>query len=122
MFFLSYSFLVIYYNLLYLFISQELLKLPISSHFIFLTTTSAYICNIFLILAEASGKEITVKWIKSSFTVEIDGTTTLSSFTEKLLDHWDDLVRVDFSLHNSAGSEINNDEKFASVFLVAKTN
>ena len=59
--------------------------------------------------------------MKSSFTVEIDGTTTLSSFTEKLLDHWDDLVRVDFSLHNSAGSEINNDEKFASV-LVAKTD
>ena len=59
--------------------------------------------------------------MKSSFTVEIDGTTTLSSFTEKLLDHWDDLVRVDFSLHNSAGSEINNDEKVASV-LVAKTD
>ena len=58
--------------------------------------------------------------MKSSFTIDIDGTTTLSSFREKLFDHWDDLVRVDFSLHG-AGSEINNDEKFASI-LVAKTD
>ena len=59
--------------------------------------------------------------MKSSFAVEVYGTTTLSSFTEKLLDHWDDLVRVDFSLHNSAGLEINNNEKFLSV-LVAQTD
>lgn len=57
--------------------------------------------------------------MQKSFTIEIDGTTTLSSFTGNILDHWHDLVRVDFSLHY-AGSEINNDEKFA--FVVAITD
>mmetsp|Transcript_15634 Transcript_15634/g.22919 ORF Transcript_15634/g.22919 Transcript_15634/m.22919 type:complete len:362 (+) Transcript_15634:47-1132(+) len=66
------------------------------------------------------GRMITVKWIKSSCSVEIDGTTTLASIKEKLFDKWESLVRVDFSLHNGEKGapdfEINNDEKLAIFF------
>mmetsp|Transcript_3579 Transcript_3579/g.5074 ORF Transcript_3579/g.5074 Transcript_3579/m.5074 type:complete len:327 (-) Transcript_3579:312-1292(-) len=66
------------------------------------------------------GRMITVKWINSSCSVEIDGTTTLTSIKEKFFDQWEDLVRVDFSLHNGEKGapdfEINNDEKLAIFF------
>ena len=63
---------------------------------------------------------ITVKWISSSCQVEIDGTTTLTSIKEKIMDHWEGLVRVDFSLYNGEKGapelEINNDVKLATFF------
>lgn len=60
---------------------------------------------------------ITVKWMESSCSVRIDETTTFTSFVEKLLDKWEGLLRVDFSLHNGEkGVEINNDAKLAIFF------
>ena len=65
---------------------------------------------------------IIVKWIQSSCSVEINGSTTLNSIKEKLYDEWESLVRVDFSLHygekGAPELEINNDEKLAT-FLTA---
>eukprot|EP01035_Chromulina_nebulosa_P033647 gene33647-45065_t len=65
---------------------------------------------------------ITVKWIQTSCSVEINGSTTLTSIKEKLFDEWESLERVDFSLHYGEKGvpelEINNDEKLAT-FLAA---
>ena len=61
-----------------------------------------------------------MKWVSSSFEVELNATTTLAALVDKIFDKWERLIRVDFTLHyGETGAEINNDGALAS-FLNAK--
>ena len=66
----------------------------------------------------SEGKNITVKWVSSSFGVELNASTTLAVLVGKILDQWEKkLLRVDFTLHyGDAHLEINNDGALESFF------
>jgi len=63
------------------------------------------------------GRRISVRWVSSSFKVEINATTTLAVLVDKIFDKWGKLIRIDFRLHNGeTEAEINTDGDLTTFF------
>ena len=63
------------------------------------------------------GRRISVRWVSSSFKVELNATTTLAALLDKIFDKWEKLIRIDFKLHNGeTEAEINTDGDLTTFF------
>ena len=63
------------------------------------------------------GRRISVRWVSSSFKVELNATTTLAALLDKIFDKWGKLIRIDFKLNNGeTEAEINTDGDLTTFF------